>query len=310
MKVVFFGTPEFALPALRALARGGFDLAAVVTRPDRQRGRGQSRLEPPPVASIARELGLRIIQPESPKSSVFQEELAGLAPDVLAVAAYGHLIPDSVLAAAPGGAWNIHPSLLPRWRGPAPVHRAVWAGDAETGVSIMRLVAKLDAGPVAAAERTPIGPHETRGQLEARLASLGADLLVRVLGEVQDGRARPEEQDEAAATYAAVFAPEERELHWDRPADELDRLVRALAPSPGAWFAFRGERIKVLDAMPSFASSPPGTLVERDREGAWLAACRPGGLWLRKVQPEGKGSMTADAFVAGRRLSPGDALLK
>jgi len=308
MKVAFFGTPEFALPALRALARAGFDLAAVVTRPDRPRGRGQSRLEPPPVASIARELGLRVIQPESPKSSVFQEELAGLAPDALAVAAYGHLIPDSVLAAAPGGAWNIHPSLLPRWRGPAPVHRAVWAGDAETGVSIMRLVAKLDQGPVAAAERTPIGPRETRGELEARLAAVGADLLVRVLGDVRAGKVRVTEQEEGKATYAAVFAPAEREVRWDRPADELDRLVRAMAPSPGAWFAFRDERIKVLAAAPAFASSPPGTLVERDREGAWLVACRPGGLWLRKVQPEGKGTMTADAFVAGRRLNPGDTL--
>ncbi|MEK7476402.1 MAG: methionyl-tRNA formyltransferase [Candidatus Coatesbacteria bacterium] len=308
MRVAFFGTPAFALPALHALPRAGFDVCAVVTPPDRPRGRGHDRLEPPPVAASARDLGLRVLQPESPRTPGFREELAGLSPDALVVVAYGHLIPDALVAVAPRGAWNVHPSLLPRWRGPAPVHRTVWAGDPEAGVSIMRLVAKMDAGPVAASERTPVGPHETRGQLEARLAAVGAALLVRVLGQVADGNVTVMEQDEAAATYAGVFAPVERELRWDRPADELDRLVRALAPAPGAWMSVRNERVKVLEALPGFASAAPGTLVERDPQGAWLVACRPGGLWLRRVQPEGKGPMTMDAFVAGRRLNPGDAL--
>jgi len=173
----------------------------------------------------------------------------------------------------------------------------------------MRLVAKLDAGPVAAAERTPVGPRETRGALEARLASLGADMLVRVLGSVRDGTVSVADQDETAATYAAMFKPEECAMDWNRPADELDRLVRALAPAPGAWFGFRGARVKLLEAEPAFASAGPGTLVERGRDGTWLVACRPGGLTVRRVQPEGKEPMTMDAFVAGRRLKPGDSLL-
>ena len=308
MKVAFFGTPTFALPSLHALSKAGFDVCAVVTRPDRPRGRGLDRLEAPPVAKAARDLGLRVLQPANPKTPGFAEELAALAPAALAVVAYGHLIPDAVLAAAPSGAWNVHPSLLPRWRGPAPIHRVVWAGDAETGVSIIRLVAKLDAGPVAAQERLSVGPRWTRGELEARLAGLGADLLVRTLGAVRDGAVKLADQDEAGVTYAAMFKPEECEMAWDRPADELDRLVRALHPSPGAWFKFRGERVKVIEAEPSFAASPPGTLVERAAPHGWLVACRTGGLILRRVQPEGKGTMTMDAFVSGRRLTPGELL--
>jgi len=308
MRLAFFGTPEFAVPSLQSIVRAGFDVCAVVTRPDRPRGRGLGRIESPPVAQAARSLGLRVLQPANPKVPGFLEELVSSRPEVIAVAAYGHLIPDAVLASAPGGAWNVHPSLLPRWRGPAPVHRTVWAGDAEAGVSIMRLVEKLDAGPVAAAERTAVGPRETRGVLEARLASLGADMLVRVLESVRNGSVRVAEQDEAAATYAGVFKAEECELTWNRPADELDRLARALAPAPGAWFEFRGGRVKLLEAEPAFASAVPGTLVERGRDGAWLVAFRPGGLLMKRVQPEGKEPMTMDAFVAGRRLSPGDSL--
>jgi methionyl-tRNA formyltransferase len=308
MKVVFFGTPTFALPSLHAVCKAGFDVCAVVTRPDRPRGRGLDRMEAPPVAKAARDLGLKVLQPANPKAPEFAVELSALSPDALAVVAYGHLIPDAVLAAAHGGAWNVHPSLLPRWRGPAPIHRTVWAGAAETGVSIIKLVAKLDAGPVAAQEKIAMGPRWTRGDLEARLASLGADLLVRTLGQVRDGMVKLADQDEARVTYAGMFKPEECAMSWDRPAADLDRLVRALSPSPGAWFLFKGERVKVIEAEPAFAATTPGTLIERVAPGGWLVACSTGGLTLKRVQPEGKGTMSMDAFVSGRRLNPGDLL--
>ena len=310
MKVVFFGTPEFAVPSLQALLPW-FQVVAVVTRPDAPRGRGQDRLEPPPVALAARAAGLPVLQPRRPSEPGFLETLTALTPDALAVAAYGHLIPDPHLAAAPLGAWNVHPSLLPRWRGPAPVHRALAVGDAETGVTIIRLIARLDAGPMARRQATPIAPGETRSALEARLAAVGAEMLVTTLREAGDGAVRLTPQDDAAATYAGMFSREEGELKWAHPADELDRLVRALAPSPGAWFALGADRIKVLAAAPGGvppAGASPGTLVRGTGQAGWSVACGTGALVVREVQPPGKGRMPFAAFLAGRRLAPGSAL--
>ena len=188
LRIVFFGTPEFAVPGLQALAQApGIELAAVVTRPDRARGRGQERMEPPPVAAAARALGLPVLQPDRPSRPGFAEELAALRPDALAVVAYGHLIPDAMLSLARHGAWNVHPSLLPRWRGPAPIHRAISSGDERTGVCIIKLVTEMDAGPVAMRSEISLTTTVTRGDLEGTLAALGADLLVRTLDRVQHG---------------------------------------------------------------------------------------------------------------------------
>ncbi len=307
--MLFFGTPEFAVASLKTLVRYGFNLAGVVTQPDRPQGRGQSQVTPPPVAQAAQELKLAVLQPEKPSEPAFLERVEAMRPDVFAVAAYGHLLPDRLLSMAPLGAWNVHPSLLPRWRGPAPIHRTIWAGDEITGVSIMKLAARLDAGPLARQETVRVEPRETCGALEQRLAALGADLLVETLQKLRHGAVPLKEQDENAATYAPVFKPEELELNWDHPAVRLDRLIRALAPTPGAHFVFRGSQVKARDAEPApTLPSPAGTLLERSPQRAWRVACGEGSLWIRMVQPEGKSTMTMDAFIAGRRLKRGDVL--
>lgn len=308
MRVVFFGSPVFALPSLEAVVAAGFRVTGVVTQPDRPAGRGQTALVAPPVAAAARGRGLPLLQPERPGEPGFADRIRALEPEAFAVVAYGGLLPDPLLALAPRGAWNVHPSLLPRWRGPAPVHRTVWAGDAQTGVSIIRLVRKLDAGPVALRETVAVNDRETRGELEARLATLGARMLVQTLAAAAAGPVPVTEQDDAAATYAARFESTEREVHWDRPAAELDRLVRALAPSPSAWFTVRGERVKLLASGAWEKAGTAGALVERGSHGDWLVGCGEGSLWVDRVQPAGKPAMTMDAFVAGRRLTAGMTL--
>lgn len=309
-RVVFFGTPAFAVPSLQAVAAAsGLELAAVVTRPDRARGRGRERMESPPVAVAAQALGVPVFQPARPSQPGFADQLAALKPDAFAVVAYGHLIPDAMLALARHGAWNVHPSLLPRWRGPAPIHRAIASGDAKTGVCIIRLVAEMDAGPVAMRTELPLGPAVTRGELEATLASLGADLLVRTLDRVKHGTVDLAEQDPAGATYAGMFGEPERQVVWDRPAVELDRLVRALLPVPAAWCRIGSERVKLLAAeLGEPVGAAPGTLVARRPGGGWQVACASGSLWVISVQPEGKAAMPFDAFVNGRRLSAGSPL--
>jgi len=308
MRVVFFGSPVFALPSLTAVLSAGLRVVAAVTQPDRPAGRGQSALVAPPVAVAARELGLQVLQPDRPGEPGFEERIQALEPEAFAVVAYGGLLPDPLLALAARGAWNVHPSLLPRWRGPAPVHRTVWAGDAVTGVSIIRLVRKLDAGPVAVRETVPVGEHETRGELEGRLAVLGARLLVATLTAAAAGPVPVEDQDDAAATYAGRFEAAEREVRWDAPAAGLDRLVRALSPAPAAWFDLRGERIRLLAASLDPRPAETAALAERGPEGAWRVGCGDGSLWVARVQPAGKPAMTMDAFVAGRRFTAGQRL--
>lgn len=311
MRVVFFGTPEFALPSLKSLAASKHDLAAVITRPDRPRGRGQRTFAPSPVAAAAAELGMEAVKPEKAGAPDFLEFIRGIAPDLLAVAAYGGLLPDSLLALARHGGLNIHPSLLPRWRGPAPVHRAIWAGDAKTGVTIMQVAAKLDAGPIVLQRDTPIGPEETRGELESRLAPMGAELLLEAIDRLSAGALRPFAQDEAAAAYAPVFAAEEMRLDWRAPAENLGRLIRALAPSPGAHFVCRGQRVKVWRgrALSGRPGGPPGSLLEPSAGGAWNIACGEAMLEVSIVQPEGRDKMAMNDFLIGRRLKAGDTLM-
>ncbi len=311
MRIVFFGTPEFAIPSLAALASSRHEIVGVVTRPDRPRGRGQRELHPSPVAETAAELGLSLLKPEKCGSSEFAERIRELRPDALAVAAYGGLLPDSILKTAQRGGWNVHPSLLPRWRGPAPIHRAIWAGDDKTGVTIMKLVSRIDAGPIARQETVPIESSTRRGDLEIALARLGASLLTDFLNELADRDPKLTDQDEAAATFAPVFEPREREINWTKPARELDRLIRALAPDPGAFFFLGDARIKVLRARVcgTDASFPAGTLVSRTSPEGWSIACGEGALEVLAVQPQGKEHMTMNDFAIGRRLAAKDTIL-
>src|SRR4051794_13090840 len=253
MRTVFLGTSEFAVAVLRRLIASEHRPALVVTRPDRPRGRGR-RLGSPPVAEMARELGVELLQPESVNDEVARERIASLAPDVVCVCAFGALIKEPLLSEHL--MLNVHPSLLPRWRGAAPVERAIMAGDPQTGVSIMRVTAGLDSGPVALRQAEPIHPDDTYGTLAPRLARLGGELLVRALDQWP---LELEEQDDGAATYAEKIAAADRTLDPGRPPDELERIVRALHPHIGARIALPGgEALRVHEAAPAPAGPPPG----------------------------------------------------
>jgi methionyl-tRNA formyltransferase len=292
VRLVFLGTPEAAVPSLRALHAAGHDVALVVTQPDRRRGRG-----PEPTASPVRvaacELGLPVLTPE--RAGEIVDVVAGSGAELGVVVAFGQILPPALLDALPHGFVNVHFSLLPRWRGAAPVERAMLAGDAETGVCIMALEAGLDTGPIYARCTTPIGPHETAGELRARLVAQGTDLLLTALPSIP--HLVPEPQG-GEPTYAEKLTPEEFELDWELPAAELARIVRAGNPRPGAWTSDHGKRLKVwrARALSAGIEQPPGTVFAHTR-----VATGEGALELVEVQPEGKRVMPANAWLAGRR---------
>ena len=303
LRVVFAGTPSFAVPSLRALAAApGVEIVAVCTQPDRPAGRGR-RPRPSAVKEAAAELGLPVRQPESLRAPEAVGALAALAPDLMVVVAYGLILPPAVLALPRLGCVNVHASLLPRWRGAAPVQWAILAGDRETGVCLMRMDEGLDTGPVLACTRTAIGPRETAGELEARLADLGAGLLARSLPRLAAGALEAVPQDGAAATYAPKIAKADAELDWRLPAAELDRRVRAFHPRPVAWTRLDGEPLRVWRAEPlaAPAGAEPGVVVAAS--GHPEVACGEGRLRLLEVQPAGGRRMDAAAFARGRALA-------
>jgi methionyl-tRNA formyltransferase len=302
VRTVFLGTSEFAAVVLERLA-GDPDLpgahapALVLTRPDRPAGRGR-KLTPPPVAGRARALGFRVEQPESINDPATHELIASVQPDVLVVCAFGALIKEPLLSGYE--MLNVHPSLLPRWRGAAPVERSIIAGDSETGVSIMRLTAGLDSGPVCLAATEPIRPDDTYGSLAPRLELMGGDLLVRALDTLDRGEPLAfVEQDEQAVTYAEKIAAPDRLLDTSRPAEELERVVRALTPHIGTRVALPdGTMLGIGKATLAPSETPPGEGVY-EHEGRLLLACSPGALELLAVQPPGKRMMDAGAYLRG-----------
>ncbi len=306
LRVVFFGTPHFAVPSLRALARQA-EVAAVVTRPDRPRGRGQV-VEPPPVARAARELGLRVLQPPRLRDPQVLEELRELGADVHVTVAYGRLIPPEILQLPPRGSINVHPSLLPRHRGASPIQAAILCGDAETGVTVLYQTAEMDAGDIILQRRVPVAPEDTARTLEARLAEEAAQALVEALRLIAAGTAPRQPQDPAAATYAGRLRKDHGRVDWTRPAPELARLVRAMDPWPSAFTWHRGRLLKIWRAQPVDASGDPGTVVEVRKGDGIVVACGEGGLLVTEVQPEGRRRMTADEYVRGSRLSVGERL--
>jgi methionyl-tRNA formyltransferase len=298
MRLAFMGTPDFAAVALRALIDAGHEVAAVYTQPPRPGNRG--RLQPSPVQALAEAHGLEVRTPESLKPEAEKAAFAALDLEVAVVAAYGLILPPAVLGSPRLGCLNIHASLLPRWRGAAPIQRAILAGDAETGVTIMQMERGLDTGPMLMAEAVPIGRANT-GELTERLAVLGARLLLETLAALPDIAAVP--QPAEGVTYAHKVEKAEARIDWTRPADHLDRLVRAMQPSPGAFFTAEGQRVKLGAAEPAAGSGPPGTLL--------LDACvatGEGALKLLTVQPEGRLPMPAEDWLRGRRLAPGARL--
>lgn len=306
MRVAFAGTPEFAARALEAILAAGHVVPLVLTQPDRPAGRGM-KLTPGPVKQLALARGLPIDQPTSLKSEPARAPLAAAAPDVLVVAAYGLILPQAVLALPPHGCINIHASLLPRWRGAAPIQRAIAAGDAETGITIMQMDAGLDTGPMLLQRRLPIAPDETASSLHDKLAELGADAIVDALARLERGELRATPQPAEGATYAAKIDKSEARLDLRQPAQALERQIRAFDPFPGSTVSLRGETIKVWRAGVRGEHGAPGEVLACDPSGI-LVGCGGGSLALLELQKSGGKRVGVRDFLAGFPLQPGTML--
>jgi methionyl-tRNA formyltransferase len=311
LRLAFMGTPDFAVPTLAELIAQGHDIAAVYSQPPRPKGRGMA-LEPGPVHQFAQSAKLPVRTPVSLKGEEEQAAFAALELDAAIVVAYGLLLPRPILEAPMLGCFNLHGSLLPRWRGAAPIQRAVMAGDAETGVMVMRMNEGLDTGPVLMAERVRIG-RKTNGELSAELSRLGADLMVRALGALERGGIAPQPQPEDGVTHAKKISKEEARIDWRRSAHEIDCQIRGLSPFPGAFTQANGERLKILYAEPVNVDSlmaagggggQPGTLLDEEL----TVACGDGALRLIKVQRAGKSVMSAAELLKGFALARGTQL--
>lgn len=300
MKIVFAGTPEFAARALAALYEAGHDIPLVLTQPDRPAGRGMT-LQASPVKQLALSRGSEVFQPLTLKDEAAQEKLRLLAPDVMVVAAYGLILPQAVLDIPRHGCLNIHASLLPRWRGAAPIHRAILAGDAESGVCIMQMEAGLDTGPVLLSASTPITAQDTSQTLHDKLAVQGAQLIVSALQRLPLPAVA---QPETGVTYAAKLDKSEAPLDWRRPAAELDRQIRAFTPFPGTTAVLDGAPLKVWAALPRSESGVPGTVLAADKHGI-LVACGSGSLLLTELQKAGGKRLPVAQFLAGHGVSAG-----
>lgn len=305
MRVGFAGTPAFAAMALEAILRAGFSVTLVLTQPDRPHGRGMKR-EPGPVKALALARGLPVLQPTSLKPEREQAPVAAVPIDALVVAAYGLIVPAALLAWPRHGCLNIHASLLPRWRGAAPIERALLAGDRETGISIMRMDEGLDTGPVIARHRVPIEPRETAGSLRDKLAAVGAGAVVEALGELERaGRLTAVPQPEAGATYAAKIDRDETKIDWSCDATSIDRAVRAFDPAPGAQARLGRAPLKVWRAVALPGRfGVPGTVVRAEAAGI-VVACGAGALKVTELQRAGGRRMSAAAFLAGHPLRAG-----
>ncbi len=303
MNLVFMGTSEFALPALAAIAAAGHETLAVYTRPPRPAGRGHQQRRSP-VHEFAAAHRMTVRTPANLKDAAEQQSFAAIGAAIAVVAAYGLLLPPPILAAPRLGCINIHASLLPRWRGAAPIARAIEAGDRETGVTIMQMDAGLDTGPMLLRESIAIGPQTTAGELHDALAQCGAGLVLEALERLAAGTLKPVPQPRHGATYANKIEKHETRIDWREPAQRVERHIRALSPAPGAWFEWRGERIKVLNAVVADASGVPGTVLD----AAMTVACGKGAVRFERLQRAGKGAVDAAAFLRGFPIGRGAAL--
>ena len=304
MRVVFMGSPDFAVPCLEALlARPDVDVRLVVTQPDKPQGRSRSTLVPPPVKVAALEAGIQVLQPARPVGDLFLASLRRLEADLGVVVAYGHILRREVLDAPTLGMINVHASLLPRFRGAAPIQHAILAGDRETGISIMRMEEGLDSGPVLLRLSTPMADGETAGTLTTLLASLGAAALVEALSHLSAGTATAQPQDSATATYAPKISRESARLDWSRDAAALERQVRAFDPVPGAWASLGGVPVKLFGGMPAVGGGEPGSvLAASDR---LVIAAGSGAIAVSEVQPAGRNRLTVEEWVRGRGITAG-----
>ncbi|WP_133486647.1 methionyl-tRNA formyltransferase [Aliiroseovarius marinus] len=291
MRLVFTGSPDFSVPVLEALVEAGHDIAAVYCQPPRPAGRGKKD-RPGPVHARALELGLEVRHPVSLKGAEEQADFADLNADAAVVVAYGLILPQAILDAPTHGCLNIHASLLPRWRGAAPIHRAIMAGDAETGICIMQMEAGLDTGPVLLREATPIGAEEITALLHDRLAAMGSRMIVDALARLDD--LTPEVQAEDGVTYAAKIDKAEARVDWTKPAAEVDRLIRGLSPFPGAKCDMAGEQVKLLASRLADGNGAPGQVLD-----GLTIACGEGAVQILRAQRPGKRAMEAEDFLRG-----------
>lgn len=307
MRVLFWGTPEFATAPLRALIGEGFDVVGVVTQPDRPVGRSRSTLQASPVKQVALAESIPVLQPDKPRGDEFLASLAALAPDVSVVVAYGHILPKAVIDLPPLGTLNIHASLLPALRGAAPIQAAIRDGLAETGVTIMQMVPALDAGPILHTARTPILEDETSLELSLRLSELGASALIEALALIELGAATPQPQDDTQATYAGKLTRESAEVDWTGTAHDVSRHIRAYDPKPGAWSRVNGAEVKLFGARfaPRGLSHVAGEVLAADDTGL-LVACGSGAVRVLAVQPAGKRRLTPVEWAHGRGIAVGD----
>ena len=306
LRVAFAGTPEFAACALEAILAAGYEVPLVLTQPDRPAGRGM-KLTPSAVKKLALDRGIEVDQPEKLRTEEQRARLAACAPDLLVVAAYGLILPTAVLELPRLGCLNIHASLLPRWRGAAPIHRAIEAGDARTGITIMQMDEGLDTGDMIRLAEEPIHPGDTTATLHDRLAALGGRLIVEVLGGMSAGRPAAAPQPLEGVTYAHKIDKKEAAIDWTRPADALARRVRAFDPFPGAHFVCEGEAVKLWEAEPVAGRGAPGEVLAAGPE-ALVVACGEGALALRRVQRPGGRRQTVREWLAARPLAAGTRL--
>jgi methionyl-tRNA formyltransferase len=307
MRIAFMGTPAFAVAALREIARDGHDIAAVYTRAPAPRGRGHV-LQPSPVQAAAEELGLPVRTPKSFRDAAEVEAFRALNLDAAVVVAYGLILPAAILEAAKRGAFNLHGSLLPRWRGAAPIQRAIMAGDSVTGVQVMRMTEGLDEGPILLSETVAIQADDTAQTLHDRMAEAGAELIANALAALERGPMAEHPQAEEGVTYARKITPAEARIDWERSAQDVDRQIRGLSPAPGAWFEVLTEkgpvRVKALMSRLSSGNGPPGEALDADLK----VACGSGSIRLLRVQREGRAPQDAQEFLRGLPIAAGEPL--
>lgn len=308
LRLVFMGTPDFAVPSLQALLDGPDQVVAVVCQPDRQRGRGKV-LSPPPVKVLALAQGIPVLQPQSVRREPFADQMRALAPDLLVVVAYGKILPGALLEIAPLGAINVHGSLLPKYRGAAPIQWAVLNGETETGITILQLDEGMDSGDILLSLPVPIGPQETAGALFERLAQLGGQTLIIAIDQLKAQQLKPQPQDQTLATLAPMLTKEQGHLDWGLPATRLHCQVRGLDPWPSAYGFIKGKRHRFFnpEVVAIQSAQPPGTILRADHQGLLIATgldC----LLIREIQPEGKKRMTVADCLRGARIDQGSRI--
>ncbi len=308
-RIVFFGTPDFAVPALEELAGCRHHVEAVVTQPDKPKGRGQ-RVSPTPVKKAAVKMGIEVLQPKSVNDRLFIQKMAEISPDYFVVVAFGQFLSEKLLSIPLFGAVNVHASLLPKYRGAAPIHRAMIEGEKETGVTTMLMEKKMDAGDMLLRVKTAIKPTDTAGTLHDRLARLGASLLVETMDKLESGKITPVAQNHREATYAPVLKKEEGRIDWSRPPEKIELFIRAMSPWPGAYTFYQNRRLKIFRAeiAPGEKNAPPGTVLKAFDNELRIAAGENGALSILEIQGASGKKMKIEDFLRGNPLPPGSLL--